>query len=359
LVVINISYNNKRQREEAERQARLRRQREEVERQARLRQQREEAERQARLRQQREEAERQAWFKREREEAEKKRKEAEIKKFEELNNETLIVVYESVDENNKPKAIVKRSDNTYASVTRPFKRFRISEKIRLAKEIIDKWNWYDEIIYQREQVLEKQKIQNQHLDNFGINYLYHMTHRGNLENILQVGLKSHNYARQNELMQKDIANNDVNNRRSKVEPIYNKSLHDYVPLYFNPKNPMLFVRKSIQKDIVILAIDRSLIYAENSIFTDRNAANAPTKFFNNTNSLNQINWECVRAEYWNGFEDGKREKMAEILVFPDISAKNIQKIYCNNSDTLQFIQEKTRNHQHIEIELTRNLYFED
>jgi len=372
IIIINVSSNNRRQREEAERQARLRQQREEAERQARL--------------------------KREREEAERKRKEAELKRLDELNNETIIVVYESVDENNKPKAIVKRSNNTYASVERPSERFEVSEKIRLAKETINKWNWYDEITYQREvakrrqadliieqerikkqqedlkklreqeererqanlireQILEKQRKQKQHLDNFGINYLYHMTHRDNLEKILQVGLKSHNYARQNKLMQNDIANNDVNDRRSRVEQIHNRSLHDYVPLYFNPKNSMLFVRRNIQDNIVILAIDRMLIYAENTIFTDGNAANGPTKFFNDTNSLNQINWECIRAEYWSGFTDGRRERMAEVLVFPNISAKSIQKIYCNNLDTLQFIQEKTRNYQHIGTEIKRNLYF--
>ena len=156
--------------------------------------------------------------------------------------------------------------------------------------------------------------------------MYHITHRDNLENILRTGLMSHSYARLNKLMQNDIANNDVNERRSRVEPIHNRSLHDYVPLYFNPKNSMLFVRRNIQDNIVILAIDRMLIYTENTIFTDGNAANGPTNFFNDTNSLSQINWECIRAEYWSGFTDGKRKKMAEILIFPDISANYIKKI---------------------------------
>jgi len=204
---------------------------------------------------------------------------------------------------------------------------------------------------------KEEKKQNQQLGNFGINYLHHMTHKDNLEKILQVGLKSHNYARKNNLMQRDIANKDVNDRRNRIELIHNRSLHDYVPLYFNPKNPMLYTRKDSQDNIIILAIDKMLICAENSIFTDGNAANNPTKFFNDTSSLTQINWECIHAEYWSGFADGKRERMAEVLVYPDIPVEYIQKIYCNNFDTLQFIQEKTRNFQYIKTELTRNLYF--
>jgi len=268
IIIINVSSNNRRQKEEAERQARLRQQRAEEERQARLRRERAVAEQ---LR--KEEAERQARLRLERETAEKKRKEDENKRLDELYNETIIVVYESVGENNKPQAIVKRSNNTYASIERPSERFKISEKIRIAKEKINKWDWYDETTYQkklskkrqvdllREQILEKLRIQNQYLDSFAIKYLYHMTHKDNLERILQSGLKSHNYARRNNLMQNDIANNEVNDRRSRIEPIYNRSLHDYVPLYFNPKNSMLFVRRNIQDNIIILALAKTFLSA--------------------------------------------------------------------------------------------------
>lgn len=342
IIIIKVSSNNKRQREEAEMLEVVRRYKEEVSRQARL--------------------------KSEREKTERKRIDDERKRIDELNNEIIIVVYENVDENNTPKAIVKRSNNTYASVERHSERFKISEKILLAKQTINEWNWYDETTYQKElinirqadltrkQILEKLKKQNQYLNDYGINYLYHMTHKNNLEKILQTGLKSHNDARNNNLMQNDIANNDVNNRRNKIEPIYNRSLHDYVPLYFNPKNSMLYVQNN-RKDIVILAIDRMLIYDTNAIFTDGNAANKPTKFYNDICNLNQLNWDCIKADYWKDFEDGKRKRMAEILLFPDIPSKYIQKIYCNNLDTLQFIQEKTKKYQNIATEINLNLYF--
>ena len=85
-------------------------------------------------------------------------------------------------------------------------------------------------------------------ENYGIKGLYHMTHIDNLQSIFQNGLLSHTNARNNNFMKGDIANNDVNNRRSGLEPIYNRPIHDYTPLYFNPRNPMLYVRKNIQKD---------------------------------------------------------------------------------------------------------------
>jgi len=148
VIIFTVSYNNKQRREEAEMLANFIKQREEAERQAKIWQ-----ELQANLK----------------ETEERKRKENECKRLDELNNETITVVYESVDENNKPQAIVRRSNNTYASVERPSERFKISEKIRIAKEKINKWNWYDETTYQielterqqadlaKEQILERQR----------------------------------------------------------------------------------------------------------------------------------------------------------------------------------------------------------
>ena len=103
IIIIKVSSKNKRQREEAEIQEVVRQYKEEVSRQARL--------------------------KCEREKTERKRIDDERKRIDELNNEIIIVVYENVDENNTPKAIVKRSNNTYASVERHSERFKISEKI--------------------------------------------------------------------------------------------------------------------------------------------------------------------------------------------------------------------------------------
>jgi hypothetical protein len=440
IIIINISSNNRRQKEEIARQARLKREREEKEEQQRL---------------------------------------------EDLKYETVEVVFAYIYEDKKPRAAVKRSDNTYNFVEREKPQFTIGQEIKLLKEKTNFWNWIDEQEYQRKKAIEQQKIsrlnierkkieelkqreekivgtkwnvtqpatdlkdeifefcpngvlkhgnkiskwelkdeqivishnggyatltgqitddiisgraynivgkkwifsgkqildlanvkisvkpkqqedstgkqtvekQNQYLDRFGINYFYHMTHIANLGSILQLGLKSHNDARKNNLMKNDIANSDVNDRRSRIEPIHNRSLHDYVPLYFNPQNSMLFVRKNIQNDIVILAIDRMLICSENVVFTDGNAANKPTRFFNSINNLNRINWKCIRAEFWNDFEDGKRERMAEVLVYPDIPVRCIQKIYCNNLNTLQFLKETIKNYPHIEAELNRSLYF--
>lgn len=188
------------------------------------------------------------------------------------------------------------------------------------------------------------------LDEYGIEYIYHMTHYKNLESILKNGLLSHN----NELTKEHIDNAEVNNRRNKIEPIYNKNLHTYVPFYFNPRNPMLFVNKEIQEDIVILAFNRNILLKEKTIFTDGNAAVERTRFFKNLDDLKQLNWNCINSIYWNDFEDGKREVMAEVLVPNKVNIKYLNKIYCFDEATKSFIFELDNN---LDIEINKKIYF--
>jgi hypothetical protein len=201
-------------------------------------------------------------------------------------------------------------------------------------------------------------IQKIRLKQYQISYLYHITHKNNLGNILESGLLSHNEAHRG-LNQIDIADNEVNNRREKREPVFNRSLHDYVPLYFNPKNPMLFRRKNIQNDIVILAIEKNLLLDQNVLFTDGNAASKTTSFYNTINNLSLLNWKCINSEYWNDYQDGKRIKCAEVLVYPKIEIASIKKIYCNNQITLNFIRTNINANIHIDSEINNNFYFKN
>jgi hypothetical protein len=177
------------------------------------------------------------------------------------------------------------------------------------------------------------------LDQYKIQYLFHMTHIDNLTNILEHGLLAHD----NPYKQKDISDCDVNSRRSRAEPIYHKSIHSYVPFYFDPRNPMLFYRQDQQDDIVILVLTRELILMQGAVFTDGNASSDHTKFANDISELDMLDWKCINGKYWNDYADGKRKKMAEVLVPNFVDVKNIEGIICNNSLTKAKIDALTNN----------------
>ena len=296
--------------------------------------------------------------------------EAEKKRIEESKYEHVSVMCVIANTNGKYSAIIRRANNTYTGVERPNTTFFVGEILKLTKEKCDTFNWYSESEYNKQEaarkhretlqvkIAEESKRRSKYLGSFGIEYLYHMTHRNNLQNILQNGLQSHNQARTNGLTQVDIADNQVNDRRSRLEPIYNRSIHDYVPLYFNPKNPMLFKRSNLQDEIVILAIYRLILYRKGTLFTDGNAAAKATTFFNNLEELKQLNWECLNTEYWNDFADGKRIKCAEVLIYPDIPTVLVQKIFCKTVATKQFVENRIVNYPQIRAEVNENLYFD-
>ena len=182
-------------------------------------------------------------------------------------------------------------------------------------------------------------------DFFGIKYIYHMTHKKNIPNILKYGILSHNEAHYRKIVSNDIADNDVNKRRAKI--------HDYVPFYFNPKNPMLYKRKDIQDDIVILCIDRNVLKKE-CIFTDGNAASSSTIFYDDTRYLNKLNWEIINSRYWGEFSDGKRIRCAEALIRNKVSQDNILEIYCRNENTCIDLKAETKK---IKITINKGIYF--
>jgi hypothetical protein len=194
------------------------------------------------------------------------------------------------------------------------------------------------------------------LKKYNIKYIYHMTHKDNLESILEDGLLSHN----NNFVSKRIDNTEVNNRRNFYEPIYNKNVQDYVPFYFNPRNAMLYVKQNIQDDLIILAFDSKLLYTKESLFTDGNAAVNGTKFFNNINDLKKLNWECIKAKYWTSFEDGKRIMMSEVLVPNKVDIEYLRKIYCNNYITRNYVNDLLSDYMledDIDVEVNKEMFF--
>ncbi|WP_345231387.1 DarT ssDNA thymidine ADP-ribosyltransferase family protein [Olivibacter ginsenosidimutans] len=185
------------------------------------------------------------------------------------------------------------------------------------------------------------------LNDFGIEYLYHMTHKSNLENILQYGLLSHNMAHSRGLTKADISDERVNRRRDRV--------HNFVPFYFNPKNPMLYKRKSMQSEIIILCVDRNLLQTDLK-FTDGNAASSSTKFYSNIKDLEKLDWSIINSDYWSDFIDGKRIRCSEILIPNEVKTDSIKKIFCFNSKTEDYVKNKVGSFE-IAVTVNQDFYF--
>lgn len=188
------------------------------------------------------------------------------------------------------------------------------------------------------------------LHTHGVEFIYHMTHIDNVPGILKHGLQAHG----NSYQKTDISNQDVNSRRARREPVYGKRIHDYVPFYFSPRNPMLYVQDH-EDDIVILAFSASLMYEDGMIFTDGNASVSSTGFYRDLCDLDRLNWRCLNSAYWPDFRDGKREKMAEVLMPRKVGKSKIAGILCKNKHTQRKIDQLTN--QTTKCLVAQNFYF--
>lgn len=179
------------------------------------------------------------------------------------------------------------------------------------------------------------------LNDLKINAFYHMTHINNLDSIIKNGLYPHN----NIYKKTDISNKDVNDRRVRLEPIYHKQIHSYVPFYFNPRNAMLYRnQKQFGNGIIILQFKNSLINIDKSLITNSNASADSTLFTSNINYLydqNFINLSNLFADSWNNNGNSnyqiKQTMMAELLIPNFVGSNHIEKIICMDNQIKRFI----------------------
>lgn len=75
----------------------------------------------------------------------------------------------------------------------------------------------------------------------GIEGLYYITHVDNIISILENGILSHSLIESKGINHQKIYNASVVNRRSGRKVIGEKTLWDFANVYFQPRNPMMYV----------------------------------------------------------------------------------------------------------------------
>ncbi len=147
--------------------------------------------------------------------------------------------------------------------------------------------------------------------------LYHITHVENLPGILTDGLLCHHRAKPT----RDISNAEIQQHRAdkQIPGLNGMNLHDCVPLFLAPRPPMLSGLRDVQGDIIYLLVSTDALLRPQAVFTDGNARSNGTRFFQNIDDLSGLDWELLRARYWNHNDpvqhrENKRLRSAEVLV---------------------------------------------
>lgn len=147
--------------------------------------------------------------------------------------------------------------------------------------------------------------------------LHYMTARDNLPSIAQHGLLSH--ARASRVPHVSVASEDVQRRRAVKQIPPGKPLHEFVNLYFDARNAMMWLRRS--PSLAVLRISPQVLGLPGVVVADGNAASSITRFYPVVQGIEALDAERVYAHSWKCDDlweeaERKRQRQAEVLV-PD------------------------------------------
>lgn len=176
-------------------------------------------------------------------------------------------------------------------------------------------------------------------------FVYHFTDAANLPKILSSG---HIYCKSrlpSNSQRVDISHYDVQRRR-RSKPVNcgpGGVLHDYVPFCFAYRSPMMY---AISKGNVegCSSDTRRLVYLVSSlrntqkedlrfVFSDGHATKAFTNLYDDTNDLDKLDWEVIRARYRRDTgedNDRSRRRQAEFLVHESLPWEAVEFLAVKN-----------------------------
>jgi len=166
--------------------------------------------------------------------------------------------------------------------------------------------------------------------------LYYITHINNLPSILEKGILCHRKIKEDKIEFTRIYDEDIIALRRNKNLPDGRNLWDFVNLYFQPRNAMLyrviFFSGINLEDIIVIGLKYSILNREDIFITTGNAASYNTEIFSAGKAKKYIKTirEKTDKEWWASEDGSKRELMAECLVSDIVNPDYISEIYVPN-----------------------------
>lgn len=183
-------------------------------------------------------------------------------------------------------------------------------------------------------------------------HVFHFTRVEHLSQIIKRGLLSDNQAKAQAVLAVEIGNADIKQRRQRkdVDIHPGGTVADYVPFYFAPRSPMMYVIDKGNVPTYTEGCDR-LIYLVSTVeqfmdnrlelvVSDRNAAMNVAEFEHFSENLPEdfIDWPLMKERMWQDvpeYQDRKERRMAECLVHGSVPWSNILHLAAKSEEVAQ------------------------
>ena len=174
--------------------------------------------------------------------------------------------------------------------------------------------------------------------------LHYICPIGNLPSIVARGLLSHKRAARIE--HHSVAMQEIQERRKDILVPGARPLHEYVNLYINGRNKMMYkvVRGHGAATVCVLRVDTAVLDLPGAIVVDQNASSGHARFAPAPKGLALINEELVFAEYWNHPDDPVESMRhgsivcAEILVPDRLDPRYISGVHVKDQEVAATIR---------------------
>lgn len=147
--------------------------------------------------------------------------------------------------------------------------------------------------------------------------LHYITAIENVPSILEKGILSHNGARS--LPHASIAMSEIQALRRKIVVPGGLPLHDYVNLYMNARNPMMYKRRGDHASLTVLRLQSAVLELPGAVIASGNASSDYTRFAASPAGLEILDAALVNALDWRSEDEidyfrRKSAICAEVLV---------------------------------------------
>lgn len=168
--------------------------------------------------------------------------------------------------------------------------------------------------------------------------LYYITHIDNVPSILEKGILCHERIEVEHIQYTRIYDKDIVANRRNVHTPDGRSLWEFVNLYFQPRNPMLYrvLSEKSAKEIAIVSVQQSVLDRLDMYISTGNAAHTLSEILTSGEGrkvIPHIIEDTLMVEYWKESDGSKRRIMAECLVPDMMPPDTIQAVYVATQDT--------------------------
>lgn len=160
-----------------------------------------------------------------------------------------------------------------------------------------------------------------------IGELHYITAIENIPSILDVGLLSHHGA--STLPHTTVAMEVIQERRSQVVVPGGRRLHNYVNLYVNARNKMLFKVKSDRGDegICVLSVSPDAMDLPGTVIADRNASSDYVRFDPAAEGLAALDRDVIFAKYWTHSDPIEEQRHGSLMCAEVLIPDNVPPSY--------------------------------